>query len=96
MERLPEAEAGNGELLFVNVQPGVLYDPRYKSGETVAYLKELGLAPERIVFELTERQAVQDYIRFEKKCCPITASRAFALLWMMPAPATTASRRWSI
>lgn len=66
VERLPEAEAGNGELLFVNVQPGVLYDPRYKSGETVAYLKELALAPERIVFELTERQAVQDYVRFEK------------------------------
>jgi EAL domain-containing protein (putative c-di-GMP-specific phosphodiesterase class I) len=52
--------------VFVNVHPGVLNDARHKSGETMSLLKELGLAPERVVFELTERQAVQDYIGFEK------------------------------
>lgn len=52
--------------MFVNVHPGVLNDPRHRSGESLALLKELGLAPERIVFELTERQAVQDYVQFEK------------------------------
>lgn len=44
----------------------MLNDSRHKSGETLTLLKELGLAPERVVFELTERQAVQDYIGFEK------------------------------
>ncbi|OMF25972.1 EAL domain-containing protein [Paenibacillus sp. FSL H8-0259] len=66
MERLPEADAAGDKLVFVNVHPGVLNDSRHKSGETLTLLKELGLAPERVVFELTERQAVQDYIGFEK------------------------------
>ncbi|QSF47033.1 EAL domain-containing protein [Paenibacillus tianjinensis] len=66
MERLPRTEAGSGKLVFVNVHPGVLDDARHKSGETLALLQSLGLSPERIVFELTERQAVQDYIGFEK------------------------------
>ncbi|WP_054940226.1 EAL domain-containing protein [Paenibacillus ihuae] len=66
MERLPRTEAGSGRLVFVNVHPGVLDDARHKSGETLALLQSLGLSPERIVFELTERQAVQDYIGFEK------------------------------
>ncbi|WP_310832866.1 EAL domain-containing protein [Paenibacillus pedocola] len=66
IERLPRTEAGSGRLVFVNVHPGVLDDARHKSGETLALLQSLGLSPERIVFELTERQAVQDYIGFEK------------------------------
>ncbi len=66
MERLPRTEAGSGRLVFVNVHPGVLDDARHKSGETLALLQSLGLSPERIVFELTERQAVQDYVGFEK------------------------------
>lgn len=66
VERLPEAGETAGGLIFINVHPGVLDDVRHKSGETLALLKTLGLSPERIVFELTERQAVQDYVGFEK------------------------------
>lgn len=66
IERLPRTDAGSGRLVFVNVHPGVLDDARHKSGETLALLQSLGLSPERIVFELTERQAVQDYVGFEK------------------------------
>lgn len=66
MERLPDQDAAEDKLVFVNVHPGVLNDNRHKSGETMTLLKELGLAPERVVFELTERQAVQDYVGFEK------------------------------
>lgn len=65
VERMAESR-GSGSLIFVNVHPGVLNDPRHRSGESLALLKELGLAPERVVFELTERQAVQDYVHFEK------------------------------
>ncbi|MNO15870.1 putative membrane protein YjcC [compost metagenome] len=66
MERLPAAESGTDRLVFINVHPGVLNDSRHKSGETLSLLQELKLSPERVVFELTERQAVQDYIGFEK------------------------------
>ncbi|WNS45771.1 EAL domain-containing protein [Paenibacillus sp. MMS20-IR301] len=66
MERVPVEDADGDKLVFINVHPGVLNDSRHKSGETLMLLKELGLAPERVVFELTERQAVQDYIGFEK------------------------------
>ncbi|MNI57089.1 Phytochrome-like protein cph2 [compost metagenome] len=66
MERLPLGERGSGKLVFINVHPGVLNDARHKSGETLALLQSLGLSPERVVFELTERQAVQDYVGFEK------------------------------
>ncbi|BCG58959.1 EAL domain-containing protein [Paenibacillus sp. URB8-2] len=57
---------GGSELLFINVSPGILNDERYKSGETVNLLKQLGLTPSRVVLELTERQAVHDYVGFEK------------------------------
>lgn len=66
MERLPGQDAGSSKLVFINVHPGVLDDARHKSGETLALLQSLGLSPERVVFELTERQAVQDYVGFEK------------------------------
>ncbi|OKP96780.1 EAL domain-containing protein [Paenibacillus sp. P46E] len=66
MERLPEGEAKTDTLVFINVHPGVLNDVRHKSGETLSLLQELNLSPERVVFELTERQAVQDYVGFEK------------------------------
>ncbi|AIQ17815.1 diguanylate cyclase [Paenibacillus sp. FSL H7-0357] len=66
VERLPKSGVESERLVFINVHPGVLNDARHKSGETLGLLQELGLSPERIVFELTERQAVQDYVGFEK------------------------------
>lgn len=66
MEKLPETDSGSGRLVFINVHPGVLNDARHKSGETLGLLQSLGLPPEQVVFELTERQAVQDYVSFEK------------------------------
>ncbi len=66
VERSSRTETPADGLVFINVHPGVLGDVRHKSGETMALLGELGLSPERIVFELTERQAVQDYVGFEK------------------------------
>lgn len=54
------------KLLFVNVNPEVLNDPDHKGGETLALLKELDISPSAIVFELTERGAVGDYIGFER------------------------------
>jgi diguanylate cyclase (GGDEF)-like protein len=44
--------------LFLNVTPGCLLDERLMNGHTRALLGELGLAPNRIVIELTENQQI--------------------------------------
>jgi len=54
------------KLLFINIHPDVLLDSNYRPGETIQLLQEFGLKPNQIVFELTERKAVTDYVMFEK------------------------------
>ncbi|WP_129140569.1 EAL domain-containing protein [Modicisalibacter coralii] len=46
---------GLGERLFVNVSPEVLLDPQHRSGDTRRLLDALGMAPHRLVIELTEQ-----------------------------------------
>ena len=46
--------------LFLNVTPSCLLDPRLMNGHTRALLNELGIAPNRIVIELTENQQITD------------------------------------
>jgi len=46
--------------LFLNVTPGCLLDPRLINGHTRELLSELGIAPNRIVLELTENQQITD------------------------------------
>ncbi len=53
-------------LLFLNIHPHVLGDAQHKSGETLQLLKEFGVSPSQIVFEITEKQAVNDYVMFEQ------------------------------
>lgn len=43
------------ELLFINVSPEVLLDPKHRSGETLRLLTRLGIPPHRLVIELTEQ-----------------------------------------
>ncbi|ULO05415.1 EAL domain-containing protein [Paenibacillus sp. 19GGS1-52] len=66
VERLPKSATSEDKLIFINVNPGVLNDSHHKSGETLELLRELGVSPSRVVFELTERQAVHDYVSFER------------------------------
>ncbi|WP_303783419.1 GGDEF domain-containing protein [Azovibrio restrictus] len=47
--------------LFINASPACLLDPRFKNGETLAFLRQLGLPPSRIVIELTENQQITDF-----------------------------------
>jgi diguanylate cyclase (GGDEF)-like protein len=49
------------ELLFLNVDPKVLTDPEFSSGQTRKLLSAQGLTPSDVVLELTERSAIQDY-----------------------------------
>ncbi|MDO7907487.1 EAL domain-containing protein [Paenibacillus sp. JX-17] len=53
-------------VIFLNVHPRVLLDSSYRSGETICLLQRYGLCPEQVVFELTEKQAVHDYVEFER------------------------------
>jgi len=46
--------------LFLNVTPGCLLDEKMMNGHTRDLLTELGIAPNRVVIELTENQQITD------------------------------------
>ncbi|TVQ70504.1 MAG: GGDEF domain-containing protein [Chromatiaceae bacterium] len=47
--------------LFLNVTPDVLLDRKAIHGVTLRFLKEAGIAPDRVVIELTEQEPIVDY-----------------------------------
>lgn len=47
--------------LFINVNPAVLMAPGFRRGLTTRYLNGAGIAPQRVVIEITETQPVGDY-----------------------------------
>lgn len=50
--------------IFVNVNPRVLYDAKFKEGFTRTYTTRYGIDTESIVFEVTERQRIEDEAGF--------------------------------
>lgn len=48
------------QMLFVNFNPSSIYDPTYCLKTTTSYVRELGMYPEQIVFEVTESGTVND------------------------------------
>ncbi|BBK32515.1 EAL domain-containing protein (putative c-di-GMP-specific phosphodiesterase class I) [Stella humosa] len=53
------ARTGNG-VIFVNFDPASIYDPTYCLAETVAFVREIGLKPHDVIFEVTESGEVRD------------------------------------
>lgn len=47
--------------LFLNVSPEMLLQPQARHGETLGYIHEVGISPERVIIELTENQPTYDY-----------------------------------
>ncbi len=47
--------------LFLNISPEMLLQPHAKHGETLGYIHEVGINPERVIIELTENQPTYDY-----------------------------------
>ena len=47
--------------LFLNVSPEMLLQPQARHGETLGYIHEVGMSPERVIIELTENQPTYDY-----------------------------------
>ena len=47
--------------LFLNVSPECLLQRDTRNGETLDYIRDLGINPERVIIELTEYQPTHDY-----------------------------------
>ena len=52
--------------IFINVSPKVLHDEKFRQGFTREYTKRYGIDTERIVFEVTERERVEDENSFRQ------------------------------
>jgi diguanylate cyclase (GGDEF)-like protein len=50
--------------LFLNVNPNVMHDEKFRRGFTKEYLKQYGIQPKNIIFEITERNTVADMDSF--------------------------------
>jgi EAL domain-containing protein (putative c-di-GMP-specific phosphodiesterase class I) len=46
--------------VFINFNPTAIYDPKYCLRATIEAIREGGIAPERVVFEVTESDEVRD------------------------------------
>ncbi|MDR3000728.1 MAG: EAL domain-containing protein [Fibromonadaceae bacterium] len=46
--------------LFLNVEPNIIHDEKFRGGFTIERLKEYGLNSDNIIFEISERVAVSD------------------------------------
>ncbi|MFC4768286.1 EAL domain-containing protein [Effusibacillus consociatus] len=47
--------------LFINMNANVIHDPHFTPGQTLQLLEQTGLTPQNVVFEITERQSIDDY-----------------------------------
>ncbi|MFT6925840.1 MAG: EAL domain-containing protein (putative c-di-GMP-specific phosphodiesterase class I) [Psychromonas sp.] len=47
--------------LFLNASPETLFQPNFRSGQTLKLLKKIGLDPSRVVIELTEHSPLENY-----------------------------------
>ncbi len=59
----PEARKAR---FFLNVSPRVLSDPRFIQGFTLDLIRELGIDQDLLVMEITEKEAISDFGRFEE------------------------------
>ena len=50
--------------LFLNVFPASMYDPDFQGASLIRLLEGLGLGPDRIVLEISEKYAIENYALF--------------------------------
>jgi EAL domain-containing protein (putative c-di-GMP-specific phosphodiesterase class I)/GGDEF domain-containing protein/CBS domain-containing protein len=55
-------ELGTEQKLFLNINPHTIKDPYFVQGETLKIIESAGLEPKNIVFEITERHNVEDFL----------------------------------
>ena len=55
-----------GNLIFLNVDPAIIKDEKFKKGFTLDFLQKYNISPHDIVFEITEKNTISDYYSFRK------------------------------
>lgn len=55
-----------GKLLFLNVDPKIINDTNFEKGLTKEFLIKNNISPDSIIFEITEKTAIEDYTSFAK------------------------------
>jgi diguanylate cyclase (GGDEF)-like protein len=53
------------KFLFINVDPHIFKDEKFKKGFTKEFLAKHNMSPESIIFEITEKTCVEDYKSFK-------------------------------
>jgi EAL domain-containing protein (putative c-di-GMP-specific phosphodiesterase class I)/GGDEF domain-containing protein len=53
------------KFLFINVDPHILKDEKFKQGFTKEFLAKHNMSPETIIFEITEKTSIEDYKTFK-------------------------------
>lgn len=48
--------------LFLNVSPETLTYPSFKNGQTLEFMEQLGITPERVIIEITENHPTNDFV----------------------------------
>ena len=61
-----------GAKLFVNVFPSAMYDPEFQGAALVRLVESHGLRPDRVVLEITERSAIENYELFAEALAELT------------------------
>lgn len=56
---------GTNKFLFLNVDPMIIKDQNFIKGFTKEFLLKNNISPENIIFEITEKTAIQDYTGFK-------------------------------
>jgi len=51
--------------LFINVNPNIMHDPKFKNGFTKEFLNQYKIEAPNIIFEITERNAIEDISIFK-------------------------------
>jgi EAL domain-containing protein (putative c-di-GMP-specific phosphodiesterase class I) len=58
--------------LFVNVYPSAMYDPEFQGTTLVSFVESQGLSPDRVVLEITEKSAIENYELFAEALSDLT------------------------
>lgn len=61
-----------GSKLFVNVFPSAMYDPEFQGAALVRLAEAHGLSADRVVLEITERSAIENYDVFAEALSELT------------------------
>lgn len=51
--------------LFINVNPNIMHDEAFRKGFTKDFLRQYGIAPRNVIFEITEKNVIDDMVGFK-------------------------------